>query len=537
MTEPSEAWLDWHFKTQLLTYKEEDFSAACNSDRVIMTKWLQVLKAAPASQKMARNSLMLLMHGHIGDFGFLRAPFTDVNNCYRDLNQVINGYHGISLLKPVNNGRFMGNNQEKKGPQRIAGGRSTPRSRPLRRIPKRLKLDPITEVTEPSSAFASGVNLLESDSPRMSLAPASTNVRQKIQAIEKELSMNKPPPMQGCFMRSCRNDSKLFSSIGDANRLSQDPHLHRRQERLDTPSKLTAPLPDQCTHQSHCNNIEEPAPNQDPHFQQWKPPCGCSSAVQNIKNCFQEVSELLKSPAKNDTPVLESIRATAPPLESPKKAFQRIKPFVSKNRLEGRRSIPNSYRRDRTIMDLLRHQEELRLQCLEYYNLDGTLKDDKELPVPTFLPDSKIDGFSIGATKALERIKCWRGKPNQLKFFRTIFRGCGLKSDVTGRVKSLDRRLERVALQWLHSTRRRSKVHQNPPESLMELLEYQKAIKKEYMAHVAEIRKLCEIQCRGVIPSDILKKMFRCLDKEYETAHRAVERLDHQLEDMLSSPC
>ncbi|KAH8293780.1 hypothetical protein KR054_004410 [Drosophila jambulina] len=595
MTEPSEAWLDWHFNTQLLTYMEEDLPAACLSDRVIMAKWLLVFRAAPASQKMARNSLMLLMHGHLEDFGFLRTPFTDVNNCNRDLNQVINGYHGISLLKPLKNRKFKGNDLEKMGPQRVAGGRAAYRSRSLKRIPK---LDPITEVSEPSSAYSSEV--FERNIPRSPLAPAGTYVRQRVQAIEKELARNRPSrlrkystPRRGT-QQSCRNNVKTSSSFRDINRVYHDPHCPERKPEIGSPTavgqltppmqvrstqnienyhnaadasspnqdrhsqrmklrsgsptavrKLTPPLQVRSTQnlrkctQSYCNDTVTSSPNRVFHSHRWKPDNCCTSVVQNLKDCFQEVSERLKDPTKNDKPVLGRIRATAPSPVSPKRASHRYKSssedvLISKTRHEGGQSFPICYQRDRTVMDLLRRQAELRRQCLEYYNLDGTLKDDEELPAPTSVPESKLEGFYVGACRAMGRIRKWRGKPNQLKFFRTFFREIGLESDITGKVKGLDRRFEQVALQWLRSKRRRypsgSNVGQEP-RSLKELLEKQKAAKTEYMAHVAKIGKLCETHCRGVVPTDVLEKMFRCLDREYKAAKGVVQGLERYLED------
>ncbi|KAH8376386.1 hypothetical protein KR200_001709 [Drosophila serrata] len=554
MAEPSESWLDWHFKTQLRTYTEEDLPAACLSDRVIMAKWLQVFKAAPVSQKMARNSLMLLMHGHLEDFGFLRAPFTDINNCYRDLNQVINGYHGVSLLRPLKNARSRSNDQANKEPQRVAGGQSSAyRSRSPKRIPSRSRLYTIAE----ELSAASGENVIERDTPLSALLPNMTTVKQRIQAIEKELARNKPPPLpqsstQRNTHQSCRNEAKAPSNNRYDNRPSQDHPSQKRKSRNASPIAVQKETPlvplhstqniRKCTHNCYCNDTHESFPDQHSYPQRWKPVCGCSGVVQKLKNCFQEASVRLQDPSKDDNPVFGRISAASPPPMSAKRTTRKCpseEDLPSKTRLVGGQSIPKSYQRDKTIMDLLRRQEELRQECLLYYNLDGTLK--KDLPVPTSLPKSKIEGFAIGASRAMERLKRWRGKPNQLKFFRTIFRGCGLASDVTGRVKALDRRFELVALQWMRRKRRLHPVFvdfdQKPPHSMQEVLEHKKAVKTEYMAHVAEIRKLCEILCRGVILPDVLDKMFHCLDLEYETANGDVERLEHQLKDMSSSTC
>lgn len=578
MTDPSESWLDWHFGTQMVAYTEQDLPAACPSDRVIMARWIKVFEKAPPNQKLARNSLMLLMHAHVEDFGFLRPPFTDAMNCNRDLNQVLNGYRGLSLLKSLRNARTKMTDHENKAPQRLTAGRTpTGRSRILssRRISSRTKLAPITEVSEHSSVYSSEVTVITrrkltreysgdcSHSPRPLLASSAMSVREKVKAIEKKLSIKKVPMRvrssqnvrKNAHQNYNNNEEVLSSSNQDVIPPPQEPPSQKwnpksgsfraaRKQPLPMRARSTVNVR-KYTLQTTSSDAETSSsihevirPSRVPRSYEWEPRIGCSSAVRNLQSCFQEISERLKSSSEYDNPVLGKIRAMAPPPAPPKRSVSE-EDLVSKPRLSGGKSIPQSYERDKTLMDLLRCQEEVRQQCLQYYNLDGTLKDDSELPAPTSVPEKKIKGFAVGAGRAMERLKRWRGKPNELKFFRTLFRGCGLERDVTGTVKALDRRLEQVALQWLRSKRRRC-PDQKPAQNSEELLdkrnqlEAQKAYKKEYMAHLAEIRKLCDTHCRGAIRPDVLEKMLRCLDKQYEAVSGDVEGLGQQLEEMFS---
>ncbi|XP_017139313.1 uncharacterized protein LOC108153698 [Drosophila miranda] len=87
--------LDNYFRSQLSRYETYYKNLACQSDRVIIDKWLEVFYAAPAAEKIARNGLMLLLNGHLSDFGFLKDPFTDMRNFGTNLNIVLDTYEGI----------------------------------------------------------------------------------------------------------------------------------------------------------------------------------------------------------------------------------------------------------------------------------------------------------------------------------------------------------------------------------------------------------------------------------------------------------
>ncbi|XP_060654848.1 uncharacterized protein LOC132790366 [Drosophila nasuta] len=102
MEEPSEEFLDRHFNQQLIDFHCIFNKTASESDQTIASCWIQIFKMAPRDQKLSRNCLTLLMYGHLNDFGHLQYPFTDLRNCAKDLNDVLNGYNGFPKQKLVN---------------------------------------------------------------------------------------------------------------------------------------------------------------------------------------------------------------------------------------------------------------------------------------------------------------------------------------------------------------------------------------------------------------------------------------------------
>ncbi|KAM8710676.1 hypothetical protein ACLKA7_017320 [Drosophila subpalustris] len=102
MSDLCEKRLDLHFKQQLSEFDSSFKRIACKSDQIIINYWMHIYKAAPKEQKLSRNCLTLLMYGHLNEFGYLQYPFTDMRNCGKDLNKVLDAYKGLPYLRRVN---------------------------------------------------------------------------------------------------------------------------------------------------------------------------------------------------------------------------------------------------------------------------------------------------------------------------------------------------------------------------------------------------------------------------------------------------
>ncbi|KAH8361555.1 hypothetical protein KR084_007864 [Drosophila pseudotakahashii] len=529
--EPSEELLDRHFRQQLAVYKDVDQSRALHSDRLLMVMWMKVFERTPFSQKLARNSLMLLMHGHLKDFGFLKAPFTDVRNCSRNLNELVDEYKGHPCKKVTSQQKIKDSTKNIAEPQRkevplSSLSRTALLKRTFSHIPRSRKLEPIKEVSEPSekdpttsTSLASVVTIIRTANTRSISSQSSSDshgtcsecvneaeiksVKQRIQALEEELSKNDQHPLSVSSMENVRKCyEKGSSNSGDSAR-SCIPQVQGKLKKITN-------VIDQVTRRS--------------------------SAVKNLKDCFEEMAERLRNTAETAEYSVPTGQQQKIPPPVPPRNFRRSQAEVpaQMSRQTGGQSQPPVFFKDKTVQELLVRREKLRVQCLEYYNLDGTMKDVKDMPVPpidTKRNDQRVKGFIIGAYRALERLKRWRGKRNQLKLFRTCFRGF---RELGGfwKLQALDRRFERVALRWHRSkllvcqrnTWRRYRRYilvQKPSPSKQDLLqvrhqlELQEELQRERMVHLDKIKELCKTHCSGVIQPDVLRKMLGRLNEEY----------------------
>ncbi|XP_016964979.1 uncharacterized protein LOC108034561 [Drosophila biarmipes] len=542
--EPSEELLDRHFRQQVAIYKDVDEARAFQSDRLIMARWMKVFERAPPSQKLARNSLVLLMHGHMKDFGFLKEPFTDVRNCSRNLNEILDVYKGHSCKKVFSQSNSKIGTSTKstknipvtqpKEQKRIGEGKSSSSSRSVSlkktftHIPRSKKLEPIREVSEPSekepttNSRASIVTIIETAKTRSISSQTSSSsqktcpecvtkverpsVKERVQVLEEGLSKDEEHPFSKSSMEKIRKYYQKWSSYsGDSasNRESEKPPScsPTAQERLQ---RIT-------------NVIEQVTRR--------------SSAVKNLKDCFEEMAERLRNTSEPEYTVPEGSKAKIPP-KNIRSSQDHDSPALMA-RQTGGQSLPPVFFKNKPVQALLARREKLRVQCLEFYNLDGSLKDGKDMPVPpvdTKRTDLRVKGFLVGAYKALERLKRWRGKPNRLKLFQTCFRGCGLEG--FGRLQALDRRFEQVALKWYRKKvvecqqntwrRYRRNIKQKACHTQEDLrqthhqLELREELLREGMVHLAKMRELCKTNCSGVVRPEDLRKMLGCLTNEYD---------------------
>lgn len=531
--------LDRHFRQQVARFHDVDYYKACPSDRLIMASWMKVFDAAPLYQKLARNGLMLLIHAHIKDFGNLRAPFTDIRNCKKDLNELLDSYRGFpeTSFKDCSDNPPLLTSQKtipsaslSKEQPRLMAGPPTSRSRPLslkrtnaanqahRMLFQPRHLAPITEDTEPSEMDPSTSKHVASLIERKSFgkkspgecssalrsyvgsSPAKTqnnqSVKQKILIFEHE-KMQETKPM-----------GKKSSTAATAN-VKLAAHPNEIMTRRDSSSKL--PLPGQDHRTTH---IRTHLPRR-------------SSVVRNLKSCFQEMAERFRDrPENKPKPFFET---KAPPSAPPKKvAFAtrdailtprpsrfskdntkcsespapstRLYGGYSASSDEGQNEMPGGFSKTKSRLPSI--------LC--------TPKNRNECPPPT---DGDIEAFEIGANKALQRLKLWKGAPNSLNFFTTCL-------DISSRDfgskewQDLDKQLEHEFIRWIRRgskkkiKRSRSTIQQesNLFEASGELMCWEK------------LKELCKLHGRGKVKSDVLRKVTNAMDEKC-----------HQLEEEIKS--
>ncbi|XP_039486485.1 uncharacterized protein LOC120448517 [Drosophila santomea] len=549
MKEPSEELLDRHFRQQVASYKDVDRARAKQSDRLIMARWIKVFERTPVSQKLARNSLMLLMHGHIKDFGVLKEPFTDMRNCSRNLNAILDEYKGQSCEE-----KDIGSTITVSKEQPLPAGRTSSRAwnallkKCSTQILRPRQLTPIKEVAEPSekepttSSFASIVTMIRQTKTRSSGSIESLDasrtgsdcdhvadrqsVRQKVQSLEDEFSRNTHHPLSLSAMENIRNNCQRNSSSSASK--SDQPASGR--------TRSSSPLSQEKLNQ--ITNVIDQVNRR-------------SSAVQSLKDCFEEMAERLKKTIepKCVAPAGHKPKVSSPP---PPKKISRIRRNVSPQRARqpGGKCHPSVSFKDITVQQLLIRREKLRVECLAYYNLDGTMKDVKDMPDPpmdTRKAEKRVSGFLIGAYRALARLKRWRGKSKQLRFFKTCFQKCGLRNFVE--LQALDRRFEMVALKWYRRkvmacqrrtwrSYRRIILAQKPSydeddiQLMRHQLELQEELQRERMVHLAKIKEICKTSCCGIISAEVVCKMLKRLDDEHDQLAEDLQSLLRQKEQL-----
>lgn len=81
--------LDELYKEQLTDLRDLIFKTAQASDIEICRKWIKVFNRTSKSEKMARNCLCTLMQQQMKEYKCLGEPFTNLQNCNRDLECVL----------------------------------------------------------------------------------------------------------------------------------------------------------------------------------------------------------------------------------------------------------------------------------------------------------------------------------------------------------------------------------------------------------------------------------------------------------------
>ncbi|KNC29691.1 hypothetical protein FF38_05076 [Lucilia cuprina] len=81
--------LDQLYKEQLSELRDLIFKSAQPNDIEICRKWLKVFNRTSKAEKMARNCLCTLMQQQIKEYNCLQEPFTNIQNCKRNLESVL----------------------------------------------------------------------------------------------------------------------------------------------------------------------------------------------------------------------------------------------------------------------------------------------------------------------------------------------------------------------------------------------------------------------------------------------------------------
>lgn len=90
--------LDQLYKEQLQMLRELVFKQSRTEDIELCRKWLKIFSKTSKGEKMARNCLCSLMQQQLQEQGTLGEPFTNLQNCNRDLERVLHELDKQSFL-------------------------------------------------------------------------------------------------------------------------------------------------------------------------------------------------------------------------------------------------------------------------------------------------------------------------------------------------------------------------------------------------------------------------------------------------------
>lgn len=411
MAGPREQLLDLHFKQQIHEFGPIFMRMACKSDQSIISYWIQIFEAAPRAQKWARNCMMLLLYGHLEEFGYLQVPFTDMRYCGRDLNEILDGYQGMAKQAPRPN-------QEKHGDPGIqvihkvlshASHTHTSHTQTSHTVARKhvaFMIQNSNQCSEPSLKRSSRHNgvpkvpktvtfedcrqrslssvltaiSVQTKFPRTSLDSLDKEANEKLIQIEsriimelKELYQAEPPqPL----------------STQSENHNSRTPLRTRTLAICNTRAKTSET--DDSKLKKYYEKIKENRPN---NYQKQPPQpeeegIYAVNSSNNVK--FKDLEEMM---AKYNNYI-----------KLDKKLLARY--TTHKSNLPKLKKIEERIAQNERIIELLKKNEMLRRECLRYYTVDGVLRPQvKQLKAE----HNWSKGLLIGGYRALHRYARCRG--------------------------------------------------------------------------------------------------------------------------------
>ncbi|XP_068149056.1 uncharacterized protein [Drosophila tropicalis] len=576
--EPSEKLLDQHYQSQLKKYKRSHQRDACPSDQIVIADWLRVFSTVPKEQKLARNSLMILMYGHLKEFGYLRDPFVDIANLEKDLNVILDSYAYLTVTNE-NIRRHTSNNVEPSMESVIRYALRTsvyneansglPQQSQQVAKPKRNKdhsrskkwcmtstLQPIEELTEISEVEPTSNRDREKHSKDIAydshrcyksdqkdqkeqqltqLAVQEEKLKSVKDRIEKyELAIENDPDeqCQSMPLQSSGNheSDEEIPTTSEITNYEENP-----QSGVDVTNEATVGIFTTSGHTESSNSFES------------RP-----RAVRSLKVCFDQMVEMItrsKTSLQDQHPkharphemIDTAKRKTEAEAETQNQRKTQILTQTTTTKRERVSSIPlqivmhqewNS-KQNEELYRLRKRNRELRKSCLKYYNLDGSLKQHQQLTshFDEMKRKQRKQGFLIGAHRALKRLQRWRGLPQRLGFFATCFglTGLGLGQWCW---RAIDKGLERATHKWYCHTLQHSQEHawrsyrrimlnQSMPKAaealswLNQVLIGRKELILERMSHLQQLKQLCAQECAGRVNGVQLEQMLARLEDKY----------------------
>lgn len=400
---PCEQLLDQHFKQQIREFGPYFVSMACKSDQSIISYWIQIFEAAPRAQKWARNCMMLLLYGHLEEFGYLQIPFTDMRNCGRDLNEILDCYQGMvtKALRTIQgshgdmgiHSQLVAHNQValiKKSSKKVSAS-SLKRSSGRNVLPKVPKTVTFEDCEGKSLTSVLTEISVQTKFPHNSLDSHKGEANEKLIQIEsriimelKELYQAQPPQPPSKRLQNYNSRAPLTTRTATTcNTRGSSSSTNKTSETDD--SKLRNYYKRVKENRPNNYQREDPRPEEEGIY--------ALNSSNNVK--FKDLVDLM---ARYNKYIMLDRKRLAGGMEGP--ATKVIANLPKLKRTEKRLA------HNERILELLKKNEMLRRECLRYYTKDGVLR-----PQVKNLKEEHnwAKGLLIGGYRALHRYARCRG--------------------------------------------------------------------------------------------------------------------------------
>ncbi|XP_030241736.1 uncharacterized protein LOC108650357 [Drosophila navojoa] len=392
--EPNEKWLDRHFAQQLEEYEPVFQQEASASDQELITYWLQIFLAAPKPQKWARNSLMLLMYGHLKEIGYLQVPFTDVNSMGKNLNKVLDGYTGLPVVTTnrTRSTHVLTPIPEEKTPSPPETEKQTP-SPP--ETEASTPYPPETEVQTPSQLETEESTTAKEDiySNRTASIKRQLSYRSSLEeaTLGRESTRSSASSHQTLYdtfdSHECyQSATERLLCMAESGRMLQVEAVVESMRRLDGPPLSTIS-------EESISKVNDRALQK-----------SCSKLYKEIIKAkggnFEQMQDVDSTSSRASSEATEKRVASAA-------ARRKVTALIEPTRRHSPESSPGqTTRRDNEaeLTYLRRRNKQLRRECLIYYHRNGKLRKYPKYPKI----DAQALGFQVAAYRAHARLARWQ---------------------------------------------------------------------------------------------------------------------------------
>lgn len=406
---PCEQLLDLHFKRQIREFGPIFVRMACKSDQSIISYWIQIFEAAPRAQKWARNCMMLLLYGHLEEFGYLQIPFTDMCNCGRDLNEILDGYQGLVMQAPTPN-------QAKSGDQGIQEFQrvQSHKSQTVEHKHVAFMIQNSNQYSESSVKRLSRHNVI----PKVPKTVTFEDCKQKsLSSVLTSISVQTRFPHTSLDSHEANEkliqiESRIIMELKELYQAEPPQPLSSRPENHNSRAPLRTRTATTCNTRGSASSTTKTSETDDTKLKNYYEKIKENRPNNYQKEDLQPEEGIYALKSSNNVKFNDLVELMARynnyiKLDKKRLAREKEKADTTHNsNLPKLKRTEERLAQNERIVELLKQNEKLRRECLRYYTKDGVLRPQvKQLKAE----HNWAKGLLIGGYRALHRYARCRG--------------------------------------------------------------------------------------------------------------------------------